>query len=305
MSKFYTAERVTINSLNDLTQRPGFSDTVRPLRSEFRYVVAAYSFPRKIASCSVTNCYQNHKKGFLVHTAHGRECCLCDSCARKLMPAEMLKPPRAAKVSNRPATPKTRTVTKNTPAEPAADTVVLSLSEIRQRCSDTKTRVDTLKKQPRGASWLYQSVRNFRQTCPSELFEALKSLHQQGENSPVIEQMIEADASDAQLADIENLQGLGVFNGDIRQLLIDTCLKGITELDKKLSRYNDSDTLQLPENWFDEISQALASGEQLIAEASLFFTPENLQRLASLPLEDKARQKIRKLQWDCDKGTAR
>ncbi len=305
MSKFYTAERVTINSLNDLTQRPGFSDSVRPLRSEFRYVVATYSFPRKIASCAVTNCYQNHKKGFLVHTAHGRECCLCDSCARKLMPEEMLKPPRATRVSNRTTTPKTKSVSPRAPATPAEDTVVLSLEDIRQRCTDTKDRIETLKKQTKGASWLYQSVRNFRQAYPAELLEALKSLHQQGENSPVIEQMIEADASDTQLADIESLQGLGVFTGDIRQQLIDTCLKGITELEKKLSKYQNSDSLQLPENWFDDISQALASGEQLLSEGNLFFTPENLQRLTSLPLEGKTHQKVRKLQWDCDKGVPR
>lgn len=305
MSKFYTAERVKIDSLNDITQRPAYTDTVRPLRSEFKYVVAAYSFPRKIACCSVANCYQNHKKGFLVHTAHGRECSLCENCARKLMAPELLKPPRPTRVSSKSSAPKTKTVSSRAPATPAEDLVVLNLTDIHQRCADTKARVEELKKQPKGASWLYQSLRNFKQACPAELLEALKSLHQQGENSPVLEQMIEANANDVQLADVENLQGLGVFAGDIRQQLIDTCLKGITELEKKLSRYKDTDTLQLPDDWFDDISQALNNGEQLLSEANLFFTPENLLRLSSLPLEGKAHQQVRKLQWDCDKGKPR
>ena len=305
MSKFYTAERVKIDSLNDITQRPAYTDSIRPLRSEFKYVVAAYSFPRKIACCSVANCYQNHKKGFLVHTAHGRECALCDNCARKLMPPEMLKPPRATRASSKPSTPRTKSVSSRAPATPAEDLVVLSLTEIRQRCADTKARVEELKKQSKGASWLYQSLRNFKQACPTELFEALKSLHQEGENSPVLEKMIDADANDTQLANIENLQGLGVFAGDIRQQLIEICLKGINKLEKKLERYNDTETLQLPDNWFDDINQALSNGEQLLSEASLFFTPENLLRLTSLPLEGKAHQQLRKLQWDCDKGTQR
>lgn len=304
MSKYYTAERVSINSLSDITQRPAYSDSVRPLRSAFRYVVAAYSFPRKIASCAVTNCFQNHKKGYLVHTSNGRECCVCDSCANKLMSAQALKPPKPARTAPAKPAVKRQPAAKAASTTPPVDLVVITAGEALEKCQTTKQHIEALKRQDKGASWLYQSVRNFRQSYPAELISSLQSLHQQGENSPVFEQLIEADASDQQLADIEALQGLGVFQGDIRQLLIDTALKNIAAIEKQLGRYQSGETVQLREDWFDEISQAVTNGEQLLSQGQLFFTKANLTRLGNLPLDHKLLSKIKKIQWDCDKGAA-
>ena len=94
MANFYTEERITISRLEDITSRPGYESSVPPRKSLFRYVKALYSFPRKIASCSVSDCYQNHKKGYLVHTADGGECSICESCAKRFMDPELLKPPK-------------------------------------------------------------------------------------------------------------------------------------------------------------------------------------------------------------------
>ena len=44
------------------------------------------------------------------------------------------------------------------------------------------------------------------------------------------------------------------------------------------------------------------TAEKLLAEARVFFTEENIKRLKSIPLADKAAQGVRALRWDCDKG---
>jgi hypothetical protein len=62
MANFYTEDRISIKALEDIVNRPHYVDSLLPRKSLFRYVLATYSFPRKIASCGVSDCYQNHKK---------------------------------------------------------------------------------------------------------------------------------------------------------------------------------------------------------------------------------------------------
>ena len=95
MANFYTKENISIKSLEDIVNRPNYVDTLLPRKSLISYVLAAYSFPRKIACCCVSNCYQNHKKGYLIRTTKGGECSICESCAKRYMDPAALKPPKA------------------------------------------------------------------------------------------------------------------------------------------------------------------------------------------------------------------
>ncbi len=297
MVKYFTAEKVSISTLDDIVGRSNFEASVSPRKSMFRYVIAAYSLPRKIASCSVNDCYQNHKKGYLIRYSKDQECCICESCAQRFMEPTALKPPKPTRSRASASTASGRT---RSPAAPALTREISSEDFLAQSLL-AKQRVKELKQQPKGANWLYKSLANFRQAYPAELFSALSSLNAEGENSPVYEQLIEVDASDQQLQAVEQLEGMAVFDGDIQQLLIEGILKPLKALDEKAGKAAGAD-IRIPVDWAENTERNFESAEKLLQQAQLFFTPENTERLKSIPLAGKAATQLATLHWDCDQG---
>ena len=299
MANFYTEDRISIKALEDIVNRPHYVDSLPPRKSLFRYVLAAYSFPRKIACCGVSDCYQNHKKGYLVRTAKGGECSICDRCAKRFMDPAALIPPKASR-SRSGATSSTRT--RSSTAQPAAAVRQMALNTFVSESARIKERVKELKQMSRGANWLYQSQSNFQKACPQQLLSALQELQAGKEESSVFERLIENNASDKQLQDVEQLEGLGIFTDDIRQLLIERVLTPLTQLDEKAKQSGSAGTIGIPVDWTDQVEHNLVAAANLIAEAQVFFTEENIKRLKSIPLADKAAQAVRALRWDCGKG---
>ncbi|OMH39493.1 hypothetical protein [Motiliproteus sp. MSK22-1] len=308
MANFYTEDRISIKTLDDIVSRPHYEASVPPRRSLFRYVLAAYSFPRKIACCSVSDCYQNHKKGYLVRTAESGECSICENCAKRFMDPQALTPPKA---SRRRSSPSASSRASSTGSSPRASRPVIQ-SAIRHIELDTfisqsegiKERVKELKQMSKGANWLFKSLSQFQKTYPAELFSALEELRLKKEESTVYEQLIESNATDQQLQNVEQLAGLGVFSADldIRQLLIERILKPLKELDEKAKKVESQGSIGVPVDWSDQVEGYFILAEKLIAEAQLFFSEENLERLKSIPLTPKAAQTVRTLRWDCEKG---
>ena len=65
------------------------------------------------------------------------------------------------------------------------------------------------------------------------MLSALEELQTGKEGCPVFERLIENNTSDQQLQDVEQLEGLGMFTEDVRQLLIERGLKPLTQLEEK------------------------------------------------------------------------
>lgn len=298
MASFYTEEKITINSLADIINRPKYQDSIRPLKHLFRYVLSAYSFPRKIACCGVSNCYQNHKKGYLVRTKDDGDCCVCESCAKKFFDASALKPPRATR-SRTSSTPRSTTTRA---ASTPSSTVQIEIETYIGESARIKERIKQLKQMPNGANWLYQSISQFQKAYPQELISALKELQRKGEESDVFNTLIENNASDQQLQDLEQLVGLSIFTQDIRKVLIEDILKPLNLLDEKAKKSGELSTIAIPIDWSNQVKKNLETAEQLIAEAQLFFKEDNMKRLSSIPIEEKASRTLRNLRWDYDKG---
>ncbi|MEH6472962.1 MAG: hypothetical protein V7752_17115 [Halopseudomonas sp.] len=165
-----------------------------------------------------------------------------------------------------------------------------------------KERVKELKQMSQGANWLFQSLSHFQKAYPSELVISLKELQAGKEESSVFELLIENNASDQQLQDIEQLDGLDIFVADIRQLLIERVLKPLAILDEKAKKAGSKGAVDVPVDWADQVEHNLVAAEKLVIEAQLFFTEENINRLKSIPLPNEAAEIVSTLRWDCDKG---
>lgn len=302
MPSVYSAEKITLNSLDDIVNRPGYAATIQPRKSLFVRVLATYSFSKKIASCSVSDCYQNHKKGYLVATSDGGECSICEACLQRFVDPEYRRPPRPTKARTSAGRRSGTGASTRSPAAPRTAQQPLPLSTFVEESGKIKARVKALKQAPYGANWLFQSLANFRKSYPAELLAALENLATKGEDSPIFATLLEADNAEERLPQVEQLQGLGVFNDDIRTLLIDNILKPLGKLDAIASASPAAQTLNVPLQWANEVEANFERAEALIAEAQRFFTADNLQRLQSIPLSAKAETQVRSLRWDVDKG---
>ncbi|MCW8887004.1 MAG: hypothetical protein OQK12_17395 [Motiliproteus sp.] len=181
----------------------------------------------------------------------------------------------------------------------------MDLDTFVSESSRIKERVKEIKQMPQGANWLFQSLSHFQKAYPSELVIALKELQTEKEESSVFGLLIENNASDQQLQDIEQLDGLGIFAADIRQLLIESILKPLTVLDEKAKKNGSKGNIDVPVDWPEQVEPNLVAAEKLVNEAQLFFTEENMKRLKSIPLSPEAAKMVSTLRWDCDKGVVK
>jgi len=298
MVKAHSSERICIGSLDDITRRPGFVATVPPRRSLFRFALASYSFPRHIASCAVSDCFKNHKKGYLVYLADGSECSICATCAERFLDAAALRPQPARQRSA--LAPGVARPERSVAAESGGRQI--SVADYTRDSARIRAQVKALKQAEQGANWLFQSVSGFLKVCPEELLAALHALRQDPEAETVYAALFERNASDEQLQAVEQLQGLGVFAADIRELLVERVLKPLTALDAKAVKAGDGGSLSVALHWPQALEADLAAAEALIAAGRLFFTEANLQRLRSIPLSEPAEQVLRNLRWDCEAG---
>ena len=92
-------------------------------------------------------------------------------------------------------------------AQVAAAVRQMALDTFVSESARIKERVKELKQMSRGANWLYQSQSNFQKACPQQLLSALQELQAGKEESSVFERLIENNASDKQLQDVEQLEG--------------------------------------------------------------------------------------------------
>lgn len=297
----YTSAPIRIATLSDITLRPKYQSAVPPRRSLFRFVLASYSFPRKIASCAVSDCFQNHKKGYLVALADGGECSICVACAERFLDAAARRPPKTVRSSPSRAGDRGEARERSTPVVSAA-TRTLSYETFVAESECIKVRLKALKQDPQGGNWLFQSLTQFYKHYPAELFDALRQLQQDAPREALFELLIERNGSDQQLQDLEQLEGLAVLDGDIRELLVERIHKPLLKLDEKAARSGAGGTLTVPLAWSDEVEQAFTAAEQLIDAGRAFFSDTNLQRLRSIPLDEKAAATVRSLRWDCSKG---
>jgi hypothetical protein len=181
----------------------------------------------------------------------------------------------------------------------------IRLNTFFEQNENLKSRVKELKLAPYGANWLYRSLNGFKKAYPAELLAVLTELANNTEDNAALDALAENDITAFQLEQIEQLEGLGIFNADIKETLIGNILKPLKELEVIIEGPEPIRSLARFCTWANKVDDHFALAETLVDEGRLFFTPANIERLKSIPLSEKNTKLTRSLRWDCDVGAAR
>lgn len=281
MSVFHIEEEVTLNSWDDINNRPCYESPVEPRQYCYVRVTAVYSFKDQSARCGVSDCLQAHNQGFLVATSKEKETNLCESCVQRFFDVSFEAQKKMLQEQARIREQKIR------------------LNTVLEQSDVIKERIKELKQAPKGANWLYQVLTSFRDIYPTDLLTALKELATNKDDNAIL---TDNETTPSQLEHIKQLQGLGIFAADIREELIGKILKPLKELEGLASDPVENPLLTRYCQWADSLEEQFACAEYLVEEGRAFFDAENLERLKSIPLPEVSARFIQSVQWDSNKA---
>ncbi len=286
MPVFYVEEKITLETWNDVANRPCYEFPVAPQGYSYIRVVAVYSFKDQSARCGVSDCLQAHSQGFLVITSDDKETSLCEACGQRFFNVTYEGQKKVLKERARIRKQK------------------IQLNTVLEQSEEIKGRINELKRAPQGANWLYRSLSNFRRCYPKELLAALRELAADQEDNAILNTLTNNISDMSRLEQVRQLQGLGIFATDIREVLIGKILKPLLQLEE-VAENQDPDSnpsLAVYCRWEDGLENQFDCAEYLIEEGRAFFNTVNLERLKSIPLSEESGRLTRFLRWECNKG---
>lgn len=286
MSIFHIEEKITLNTWDDITNRPDYKSPVEPNKSHYIRIIALYSFKEPDAQCSASDCLKAHSQGFLVITSDDKETNICEACGQRFFGVTFKDQNKALQEQ-----------------EPIRKQQI-RVNEILNQSDEIKNRIKELKQVPYGANWLYLSLTNFRMAYPSELLFALKALAANKEDNAILSTLIENNDSSC-IEQVEQLEGLDIFAADIRDVLIENILKPLIQLEKCAENPGSKQSLTVYCRWAEDLDNQFARAEHLIKEGQAFFKSKNLARLKGIPLPEKSAHLTRTIHWDYDKSKAK
>lgn len=287
MPVFQIEDQITLETWDDIVNRPFYESPIQPKKFRYIRIAAIYSFKEQSACCSVSDCLQAHSQGFLVITSDEKEANLCEACGQRFFGVAFEDQKKVLQSQDR--------VRKQQ----------IGLNTILKQSKEIKSRVKELKQEAYGATWLYRSLTNFRKAYPTELLTALSELAENKEDNSILNVLIENKSDPSCLEQVEELEGLGIFTADIREVLIDNLLMPLKQLEKYASNSDSNSSLAALCQWADGLEDQFDCAEHLLQAGRAFFKTENLERLKSIPLSESNAHLTQSLRWNCDKAEAK
>jgi hypothetical protein len=284
---FELEDHIKFETWEDIVKRPSHQASVDSWKFRSCRVKGLYAFKEQDASCGASACQKKHSRGFVVVYSGEKETNLCEECGQQLIGTSYKEQEQVL-----------------------CDQEALRQQKIRlntffEQNEDLKDRVRELKLAPYGANWLYRSLSGFEKAYPAELLAVLTELANNMEDNAALDALAENDITEFQLEQIEQLEGLGIFNADIKETLIGNILKPLKELEVIIESPESIRSLARFCIWADKVEDHFALAETLVDEGRLFFKVANMERLKSIPLSKKNTNLTHSLRWNCDEGTVK
>jgi len=267
---FELEDQVKLETWEDIVNRPAHQASVDTRKFRSYQVKGLYAFKEQDASCGASACQKTHSRGFWVVYSGEKETNLCEECGQRLIGTSYKEQEQVF-----------------------LDHEILRQQQIRlntflEQNENLKNRIKELKLAPYGANWLYRSLTGFKKAYPAELLAVLTELANNTEDNAVLDALAENDSTAFQLEQVEQLEGLGILNADIKETLIGNILKPLKELEVIIESREPIRSLARFCKWADKVDDCFALAETLVDEGRLFFKATNMERLKSIPLSEKS-----------------
>ncbi len=269
MTTFTIDEMITLNSWNDIHDRPRYLSTISPNQKQFKQILAVYSLAQDNGQCGASDCLKAHNNGYLVAATKEREVSLCEDCGHRFFAVTFENEKKAVATRIRINEQKIR------------------LNTILEQAEEIKKRINELKRVPYGANWLYQSLNNFRDAYPSDLITALSESARDDQSEVV----------DPSHEEISQPEGLGIFTQDIKEALIDNILVTLKRLEQCAANPGQNTALTTYCKWADNLESLFDQAEWLVSQGRAFFTRKNFELLKTVPVSDKSARVISSIRW--------
>jgi hypothetical protein len=277
---------LTFSNYEDIAKRPRFAPEVNTKTSQILKLVSTYTFPEK-HPCGKKGCHQPHNNGWLAVTTDNQETLIGSRCGKEWGGDTFLfEKKQLAKRQQRNAH-------------------LEFLGKVIQTADQTFARIDEIKKRPHGATWLGKALDKFNQECSLDLLQVVKFKAQRGETAVEKSRYMTKEERDLNPNStsayknevIGHLIGLGVFNKDLRAILMDNVwskLKGLKGLAIEelptpvLARLvKEANSFEL---YLNEAEEVLAHG------ITFFSTPDNFKLIKALDAKNKHNH-LTKINW--------
>lgn len=274
-----TLQRLTrFETYDEIIKRLAFVTSLDASKAVPEAVVGTYHFlnidKRK---CGISSCGTPHQRGFLIAMEDGRETLIGNRCGKNRFGLAFGELVKEANRLDRLARDR-----QEIEAAIARGPVVLA-------------QIESYMSMPKGARWLASQQAKFRKVVPPEGQHEVSRMARRGEailytQRLMTENEVEIAKATGQLRPgdqgpfikdvvVATLEGLDIWNCDLRALLVDDLQLGIKRLrELDLARMSGT-ALRQQVAWLRDLPRKLQQVERLISAGAAFFTPENVQHL--------------------------
>lgn len=280
-------ELVKVENWEDIESRPGFTKDLDPKSHILDAIIGRYAFKDKIR-CGLSNCHTPHARGYIVVTKDGRETNIGKDCGHTYFGVDF--DTLSAKFD--------RDFTEKENRD--------KLWSFTFKLEELNAQIATLRKQSRGADWIYHLTRPLvgsTKELPTEIVRRVNTmvksrqpiLYRQREATTQEVENLEAMQGrkidhpyyiDESIAEITGLEALYPEN-DLKDLLV-------IELEEKLKSFEDQDidsmgfeALRQWAKWIGTIEATLERATQAVASGRRLLQTGNLQPLGQILRDTK------------------
>ena len=292
-------ELVTINSFDDIRKCPAYREDIDIKQHKISKLIGDYTFKEQV-HCGLKNCHTPHNTGFLAVTEDGLETNIGHVCGNKWSGDNFAIQKRQFKQIK----------------EYQQHSQLLNATIANK--TSISARIKEISERKYGAKWLQNSISNFRDICPSDIYKELIRRASRNELNVILARERTSDEIATLQAMNPNaprdslryeekviglLSGLEIFKTSIHDLLIVQVANKLTELSQKqISLLKISERRKFVE-WANQIENHFTEAEELLASCLRFFHEDNLKYLPHLTKDTNNQLQIRRLKWNLDKST--
>lgn len=276
---------------------PGFIEKVRRGQHRFKGIVGWYNF-RETIPCALSDCGTPHNRGYVVEIIAGTKVGYTNIghiCGRQEFGEEFQQAHVAAE----------RFLDR--------ERLKQSVAETLEELPEIERRARRLLQDRRGATWLKRAIGSLARACPARIYEdivrrstkmngAITRARRRTEDDPPNVGEPYSPFVTETLAVLDGIGGLAppyptdIIEGRILKPLCEWKGKSAADILDK------GGTRRAFQAWRKGLLGDFEAVERKLAQAQLFFTPDNLKKIALMATRLEESEQLAKLAWDGENG---